>query len=110
MPIGEVPERDRTRSELERIFLRLCRRHKLPPPRVNEAVGPHVVDFLWPRQKLVVETDGYRFHRGRAAFERDRNRDMRLKTLGFEVMRLSYKQIVEDEKNVALALRVALAA
>jgi predicted transcriptional regulator of viral defense system len=30
-----LSERDLTRSELERLFLRLCRRHHLPQPEVN---------------------------------------------------------------------------
>ena len=33
-------EADLTRSELERIFLSLCRRHRLPQPEVNARVGP----------------------------------------------------------------------
>jgi len=35
-----------TRSELERHFLRLCRRHRLPQPEVNVRVDPYEVDFL----------------------------------------------------------------
>ena len=54
-----------TRSELERRFLRLCRRHRLPTPEVNARIGPFIVDFLWRDRALIVETDGYRFHRGR---------------------------------------------
>jgi predicted transcriptional regulator of viral defense system len=34
------PERDLTRSELERLFLSLCRRHHLPQPEINARVGP----------------------------------------------------------------------
>jgi hypothetical protein len=30
-----------TRSELERIFLGLCRRHRLPQPEVNARIGPY---------------------------------------------------------------------
>jgi hypothetical protein len=49
-----------TRSELERIFLSLCRRHRLPQPEVNARVGPYEVDFLWRDGWLIVETDGFR--------------------------------------------------
>jgi hypothetical protein len=38
---------DLTRSELERRFVRLCRRHLLPRPEVNVRIGEFVVDFLW---------------------------------------------------------------
>jgi hypothetical protein len=56
-----VPER--TRSELEHLFQRLCRRHRLAPPAVNVRIDRHLVDFLWSEQRLVVETDGYRHAR-----------------------------------------------
>jgi very-short-patch-repair endonuclease len=72
---------DRTASELERPFLRLVRRHRLPDPEVNAQVGGLEVDFLWREQRLIVETDGYRYHRGSAAFEADRERDNRLREL-----------------------------
>ncbi len=108
LPIGEAPGRDRTRSDLERAFLRLCHRHCLPPPEVNVRIGPHLVDFLWRAQRLVVETDGYRYHRGRQAFEDDRDRDLALKARGFAVVRLSEKQVDEQPQRVAETLAAAL--
>lgn len=105
LTIGEDARRDRTRSDLERAFLRLCHRHRLPRPEVNVRVGRHLVDFLWRERMLVVETDGYRYHRGRAAFEDDRARDLELRTQGFEVVRLAEKQVHDDSKQVATALR-----
>jgi very-short-patch-repair endonuclease len=107
LPIGEGSGMDRTRSDLERDFLRLCRRHRLPRPEVNVRVGPHLVDFLWRERRLVVETDGYRYHRGRAAFQDDRGRDLQLRRLGYEVLRLSERQL-EEPALVAKTLIVAL--
>lgn len=108
LPIGPDIERDRTRSDLERDFLRLCRRHCLPMPEVNVRIGPHLADFLWRERRLVVETDGYRYHRGRAAFEDDRARDLDLRARGFEVIRLSEKQMDEGPRRVAEVLAPAL--
>ena len=102
--------RDRpTRSELERRFLRLCRRHRLPTPEVNVRIGPFIVDFLWRDRALIVETDGYRFHRGRSAFEGDRARDVELKLRGYEVVRFTYRQVVDEAAGVARTLRALLA-
>lgn len=101
--------RDRTRSDLERDFLRLCRRHRLPAPEVNVRIGPHLVDFLWRARWLVVETDFYGFHRGRVAFQDDRGRDLDLRRLGFAVIRLSEKQVDEEPERVAEVLHAALA-
>ncbi len=99
---------DRTRSELEHLFLRLCRRYRLPAPEVNVRVGSLLVDFLWPEQQLVVETDGYRYHRGPVAFEDDRNRDLELRERGYEVLRFSYRQVTAEAERVAAALRDGL--
>ena len=105
---GHSVEDDGTRSELERRFLLLCRRYRLPPPEVNIRVAGLLVDFTWRDHGLVVETDGYRFHRGRAAFEDDRARDLRLRQAGFDVIRLSYRQVLNGPEQVAGVLREAL--
>jgi hypothetical protein len=65
---------DRTRSDLERDFLRFLARHGFPRPEVNVKVGKYTVDFLWPAQMLAVETDFFDYHRGHQAFEDDHHR------------------------------------
>jgi very-short-patch-repair endonuclease len=102
-------EDELSRSELERLFLALCRRHRLPQPEINALVGPYEVDFLWRDRRLVVETDGFRHHAGRAAFERDRARDALLQSLGFRVLRFTHRQVTEDRSAVVAALRSLLA-
>lgn len=108
LPTGTEAATERTRSDLELAFLRLCRCHRLPTPEVNVWIGPLQVDFLWRDRHLIVETDGYRYHRGRAAFEDDRSRDLKLRALGYEVIRLTYRQVVDDPEQIANALRVML--
>jgi very-short-patch-repair endonuclease len=105
----ELGEPDFTRSELERRFLRLCRQHSLPRPEVNVRVAGFVVDFLWRERWLVIETDGYRYHRGHAAFEYDHRRQARLIALGFEVVRFTWHQVVNHPDEVIAALRARLA-
>lgn len=107
--LGSDVDPDPTRSELEHHFLALCRRHRLPAPEVNVRIAPFVVDFLWREQSLVVETDGYRYHRGQLAFEEDHQRDVELRILGFDVIRFTYRQVSDDPKGVARALRASLA-
>jgi very-short-patch-repair endonuclease len=103
-PLGAT-DPDRTRSALEGKLLRLCRRHRLPEPEVNARVGPFTVDFLWRPQRLIVEVDGYAYHRGRQAFRDDRDRDLELALRGFSVHRLADTRIAEDPAGVAAALR-----
>jgi very-short-patch-repair endonuclease len=109
LPIGSEASRDRTRSDLEQDFLRLCKRHCLPTPEVNVRIGPHLVDFLWRDRRLIVETDGYGYHRGRQAFRDDRVRDLDLRRRGFEVVRLSEEQVGAEPERVAEVLRAMLA-
>jgi very-short-patch-repair endonuclease len=108
LPIGDSFAPDRTRSELEARLLRICRRHRLPKPMVNARVGRFIVDFLWSRQRLIVEVDGWESHRTRSAFESDRARDARLKVFGFEVVRFTWRQIAHDPARVARTIRALL--
>jgi very-short-patch-repair endonuclease len=101
LPLNAGHTTDRTRSDLERAFLRLCRRHRLPEPEVNVRVGPYTVDFLWRETKLIVEVDGYRAHAGRQAFTDDRVRDARLAVLGFDVRRIADWQLTNEPRTVA---------
>jgi very-short-patch-repair endonuclease len=109
LPIGDLPEADGTRSGLEASFLRFCRRHRLPEPEPNAKLGPFTVDFLWRAQRVVVETDSYRTHGGVLAFEEDRERDMWLKVNGYEVVRITDRQLETDPARVAASLRAILA-
>lgn len=106
--IEEKDRKDRTRSDLERDFLLFCRRHRLPQPQVNVPIGPYLVDFLWGDERLVVETDSYRYHRGEVAFQDDRARDLEVMRLGYGVLRLSEMQIDGRPKDVAGVLRAEL--
>jgi len=106
--LGPRVKGDGTRSDLERDLLRLCRRHGLPTPEVNIKVGRWTVDFLWRRQRVVVETDFYDYHRGRIAFQDDHARDLDLRRRGIAVHRFSEDQINERPADVAADLRDAL--
>lgn len=105
LDIGNEGEATPERSELERRMLWLCRRHHLPLPEVNVLIGPYTVDFLWRDRRVVVETDGWRGHRGRQAFEGDRARDAYLRLRGFEVLRFTWKQVEQDPGSVVAVLR-----
>jgi very-short-patch-repair endonuclease len=93
-----------TRSELEEQFLALCGQHELERPRVNATIAGLEVDFLFAAQRLVVEVDGYRFHRSRRAFERDRERGAILAAAGYSVVRFSYDQVATNAEAVVAAL------
>ena len=98
-----------TRSEAESRFLALVRRSRLPPPAVNVRVEGLEVDFLWRRERLIVETDGFAFHGSPAAFERDRARDGRLLAAGYRVLRITWRQLESSPETVLVQVAQALA-
>jgi very-short-patch-repair endonuclease len=90
-----------TRSHLEQRFLDIVARHNLPRPRVNTRIAGCEVDFAWPEERVVVETDGYAAHGTRKAFVADRLRDRRLRRAGFEVVRLTPDDLAYEAEIVA---------
>jgi hypothetical protein len=103
-----------TRQELEERFLGFCRAASLPEPEVNAWISledgvAYKADFLWREAGLVAETDGYRFHSGRRAFEHDRMRDQRLTLAGFTVVRLTWRQLTQEPDRVLATVKDLLA-
>jgi very-short-patch-repair endonuclease len=90
-----------TRSALERAFLRLCEEHRIERPEVNQIVEGYLVDFVWRDRRLIVEVDGYRYHRAPRSFETDRERDAQLTVKGWRVLRFTWRQLEERPAWVA---------
>lgn len=88
-----LPHIEETKSLLEVLMADLVRTGALPPPEINRDQCGHLVDFRWPSVWLAVETDGYEFHRGRGAFERDAERDNDLRAFGWTVLRFTYRML-----------------
>jgi Transcriptional regulator, AbiEi antitoxin len=79
----EPPE---LRSGLEARFLLLIREAGLPEPSTNVLVDGLPVDAYWPRYDLIVEVDGWRWHRGRRSFIDDRIKRNQLTLAGHTVL------------------------
>ncbi len=97
-----------TRSEAEERFLAMIRRARLPEPEVNARLGRFVADFLWRRERVLLEIDGYDYHRGRAAFERDHERDAEHQRDGFLVIRVTWRQLESEPESVLVRVATAL--
>lgn len=97
------------RSVLELRFLRLCAAYGIPRPLVNVPLGRWTPDFRWEDARLVVETDGVRFHRTAAKRRRDRVKDAALRAAGYRVLRLTWADVVGDPEATAARVRAALA-
>jgi hypothetical protein len=94
-----------TDSELEEIMLGLCDEQQLERPTPRAWVAGLRVDFLFAASRLVVETDGYRYHRTRRAFERDRERDAILARAGYRTLRFTHRQLTREPARVAETIR-----
>lgn len=97
-----------SRSDFEDLLVELCERHGLPAPAVNADLAGLEVDISWPEVGVVAEADSYAFHRTRAAFERDRERDAILTAAGYVVHRFTERQIKDAPRTVIAALRRSL--
>jgi very-short-patch-repair endonuclease len=106
------PDTKKTRSRLERRFLRMCERGNLPRPEVNVLLdlGSTVVeaDFLWRNGRLIVETDGREAHDTAAAFENDRRRDQHLMVAGWRVLRCTWHQVSTEPTELGRTIRTLL--
>jgi hypothetical protein len=98
-----------TRSELEIRFLALVEDAGIPAPMVNQMLLGYEVDFHWPSERLVVETDGWGDHGTYAAFVRDSRREAALRIAGYEVLRLSWDQVVRRPGEVLRLIRASRA-
>lgn len=69
-----------------------------------------IVDLLFAAAGLIVEIDGYRFHRGRRAFQRDRHRDYLLMREGWRVLRLTATEVADAPEASVDKIRALLSA
>ena len=94
--------RDEPWSELERAYHRGLRGLDLPwRYRTNHVVileddERAALDCALPALLLAFEFDGYAYHGGRLAFERDRRRDAQLTQLGWLVVRLGEDAVAAE--------------
>jgi hypothetical protein len=104
---------DRTRSELERRFLALCKRAGIPRPSVNEWIaiaGEEMqCDFVWHAERVIVEVDGWATHRTRKAFQDDRRRDRLLRLHRWDPLRFTWDDIDKTPRHVEEVTRAILA-
>lgn len=94
-----------TDSDLERRFLLLVSQVGLPLPLTRQRLNGFRVDFFWPDLRLVVETDGLRYHRTPSQQARDQVRDQAHLAAGFTPLRFTHEQVRYEEEYVRSTLR-----
>lgn len=90
---------ERVDSEFERRVRALLRRAGLPYPHPEPfpvrdgGVRVARIDIAWPRWKVGVECDGFRYHSHRRQLDRDSARQNTLIALGWRLARVTWDQI-----------------
>jgi len=102
------PEALEARSVSEIDFLALWRETNMQIPACNVLVEGHLVDFLWPAQKVIVETDSWSHHGDRPTFESDHQRDVDLVAAGYDVHRTTYEMLERNPDPFLRNVRRAL--
>lgn len=97
-----------TQSELERTALARFRDAGFPEPSANVLIEGYWVDFVWPEQRVIVEVDGYEWHKTRADLESNRKRDTRLQLAGFIVIRATAIRILHELPDLLEDVATAL--
>jgi very-short-patch-repair endonuclease len=104
LPLGAKPPD----SVLEPAMSAVFRRFGIDGWVFHHVIGPFEVDFAFPSAMLVVEVDGWDPHGSRQAFEDDRARDAHLVSLGWSVIRVTWRQVTREPGRVGRTVGDAL--
>ena len=91
-------------DELELLFRPIAAAAGLPAPLTKQTVNEFEVDFFWPSLGLVVETDGWRYHRTPSAQTRDALRFQTHTAAGLTPLRFSHYQVKYEPTHVCRVL------
>jgi hypothetical protein len=98
-----------TRSPLEDTFRAFIAKYDLPVPQINVRAGGRELDAIFPDHDLIVEVDGWGYHRDRQAFEDDRDRDADHLAQGLSTLRLTEMRLTTKADREATRLKEILA-
>ena len=98
-----------TRAGWEDDFPAFCAAHGLPAPVMGAPVLGYIVDALFPVERVIVELDSWGFHKGKIAFETDRDRDADTLAHGYVTVRATWERIEERPHREARRLHTILA-
>src|SRR6266849_9531163 len=102
-----------TDSALEARVFQTLREAGLPRPdrqfmvtTDEELIGR--VDFAYPKQRLIIEADGYRYHQDFRTWTNDRDRLNKLAADGWRVIHARWKDVGEDRDDFVKRVQEAL--
>jgi hypothetical protein len=93
-----------TASHLEDLFRAFVKKYRLPVPIINFNLRRKQPDAYFPDHNLIVELDGWEFHKDRQAFETDRERDAENLRHGTATIRITEQRLTTDPDREAARL------
>jgi very-short-patch-repair endonuclease len=66
------------------------------------------VDFCFPDSKVIIEADGFRWHSGRRAWQRDRERRDQLTSMGWRVIQATWNDLTKNPDRLVERVREML--
>ena len=66
------------------------------------------VDFCFPEAKVIVEADSYRWHSSKRAWQRDRHRRNPLTELGWQILHVTWDDLIRRPEETIRRLRALL--
>ncbi|HYB30383.1 MAG TPA: DUF559 domain-containing protein [Solirubrobacteraceae bacterium] len=97
-----------TRSGWEDDFPKFCERYGLPAPVMGQPLLGYIADALFVEEKVIVELDSWSFHKGKIAFEADRERDADTLAHDFVTVRVTEERLDQRPRKEADRLRAIL--
>ena len=97
-----------TRSGWEDDFPAFCAAHELPAPVMGQPFHGYILDAVFLAEKVIVELDSWDFHKGKIAFESDRERDAVTLAKGFVTVRVTEERLDERPRDEAERLHAIL--
>jgi very-short-patch-repair endonuclease len=89
-----------TESEAEEAFLAIVDRSGLPRPAPQARLIGRRRDFVWPRERIIVEVDGWSVHKTVQAADRDAQRGNEASLAGWRHLRFTRRRVVHRARDV----------
>ena len=94
-------------SKTEDILFESMKNLGLKPDR-QYPISKHHVDFAFPREKLIVEVDGWQYHKSREQREIDEKRRDIAENLGWRVKRFTAEEVYDNPELITWRIKELL--
>jgi len=97
-----------TQSYLEDKFLAFCKRFDIKMPALQVPMDGRILDAFFPEEGVIIELDSWTFHKDRATFERDRDKDALAAANGLVTVRITDERLERAAEREAHRLQAIL--